>query len=99
MALPGVRTLDTESRHPDVTANMHSDDLAASPPTSPSLCPRFALPLLGGGWVGWVVGMNSIVNTYKFTPTLSCGQHQCQQDFLFNALLFTAFVGKRSSVT
>ena len=96
MALPGVRTLDTESRHPDVTANMHSDDLAASPPPSQSLCPRFALPLLGGGWV---VGMNRIVNTYKFTPTLSCGQHQCQQDFLFNALLFTAFVCKRSSVT
>ena len=96
MALPGVRTLDTESRHPDVTANMHSDDRAASPPPSQSLCPRFALPLLGGGWV---VGMNSIVNTYKFTPTLSRGQHQCQQDFLFNALLFTAFVCKRSSVT
>ena len=96
MALPGVRTLDTESRHPDVTANMHFNDLAASPPSSQSLCPRFALPLLGGGWV---VGMNSILNTYKFTPTLSCGQHQCQQDFLFNALLFTAFVCKRSSVT
>ena len=93
MALPGVRTLDTESRHPDVTANMHSDDRAASPPPSQSLCPRFELPLLGGGWVWIALWIRT--NLHRLSPVgstsvsrTSCSMLSCSPLLCANAALW-----------